>query len=454
MTCNGQCTAVATDTNNCGACGRSCAPGTCSAGKCTSWVVVSTDATYFGCDGTEVAWAQPTITDLLEAPADGTGDRHSGSWFQASPGAGNGQVYGVAVSAGVTAWTATDPGGDGNALLAAASEGAYGSVVTAGLGTPTGVALDSSASNAYFGTTAGSTGQIWQCSLVGGMAPCVSLASVKTSQLASVAVDDAYVYWTDTGNAVVARKPLTGGAASTLASGQRQAGAIVVDASNVYWTEVEASKTVLKRMAKGATSAADLASSAGAISAMASDGTHLYFATADGSVQSIPVSGRGQRVEPLLDRRRAGGLRPHHDARLRERGPLLGRPQEPADRRSPSLLKRGTARPRHEPGTTTTPHGREPGGSLVRDVSFRDATSTIETSSDGPFATRTVFPSGVTATPQGRSPTAIEPVTSSFCGSTKSTLPPRPVVTKTSLPSGEIVTPIGRPSTLITLATA
>jgi hypothetical protein len=292
LMCSGQCTALATDTNNCGACGRSCAPGNCSAGQCLSWVVVSSDTSFFGCDGAEVAWAQPTITDLLEAPADGSANHHSGIWFQASPGRGSGEVFGVTVASGVTAWTATDPGGNGNALIAGTAQGAYGQVIRAGFGTPTGVALDSAAANAYFGTISGSsTAEIWQCSLVGGATPCTSLASFTSSQLASVAVDDSYVYWTDPGNNVVSRESLTGGSVSTLATGQGKAGALAVDAKNVYWTAVVPSKTVVRVLAKGATSSSTLATSPGGIAAIATDGTHLYFSTPDGVVQSVPAAG-------------------------------------------------------------------------------------------------------------------------------------------------------------------
>src|SRR4051812_5112544 len=89
-----------------------------------------------------------------------------------------------------------------------------------------------------------------------------------------------------------------------------------------------------------------------------------------------------------------------------------------------------------------TPHGLCP--ALMRVISFPLSTSTTETSSDGPLATYTLWPSGETAMPQGRFPTGIVLITSRVAGSTTSTEPPRPVVTKSFLPSLLMANPIGR----------
>lgn len=58
-------------------------------------------------------------------------------------------------------------------------------------------------------------------------------------------------------------------------------------------------------------------------------------------------------------------------------------------------------------GRNTIPHGRSPAG--TRAITVWLATSTIETSFDGPFAVNTVLPSGDTAMPHGRSPTSTDP---------------------------------------------
>src|SRR5678815_1363937 len=90
------------------------------------------------------------------------------------------------------------------------------------------------------------------------------------------------------------------------------------------------------------------------------------------------------------------------------------------------------------------PHGRSPTGTFAFTV--RDATSTMETSLDGPFAVNTVLPSGDTAMPHGRSPTSIDAICLFVAVSRMTTFLPRPVVTKTNLPSGDATTPIGRTS--------
>ena len=77
-------------------------------------------------------------------------------------------------------------------------------------------------------------------------------------------------------------------------------------------------------------------------------------------------------------------------------------------------------------------------------VTVRDATSTIDTSFDGPFAVQSVRPSRAIASPHGRSPAFTDPVTVLVAGSTKSTWRLRPVLTATNDPSADAFTPIGR----------
>ena len=105
-------------------------------------------------------------------------------------------------------------------------------------------------------------------------------------------------------------------------------------------------------------------------------------------------------------------------------------------------------------GTNTTPQGRSP--TLTRAFTARLSTSTIDTSPDGPFAVKTVLPSGATAIPHGRSPTSIVATGSFVFVSMITTFFPRPVVMNTCEPSGAATDPIGltnSPANLIVFST-
>src|SRR5207244_8894359 len=77
--------------------------------------------------------------------------------------------------------------------------------------------------------------------------------------------------------------------------------------------------------------------------------------------------------------------------------------------------------------STATPHGRMPTGIFFTTCCV--VTSTTETSFDGPFAVKTVLPSGARPTPHGRMPTASDPAGMFFDGSTRKSCPNDPVVT-------------------------
>jgi hypothetical protein len=60
-----------------------------------------------------------------------------------------------------------------------------------------------------------------------------------------IAADASSVYWTNTAGTVM-KVPLSGGTATTLASGQSNPYGIAVDATSVYWTNAGSPGTVMK----------------------------------------------------------------------------------------------------------------------------------------------------------------------------------------------------------------
>lgn len=78
-------------------------------------------------------------------------------------------------------------------------------------------------------------------------------------------------------------------------------------------------------------------------------------------------------------------------------------------------------------GNVATPQGPSPALIFLIIVMF--ARSTTETSFDGPLAVKSVFASGESAMPQGRSPTSTDVLMRLVAVSMTKTLCPRPVLT-------------------------
>jgi hypothetical protein len=152
--------------------------------------------------------------------------------------------------------------------------------------------------NAYYTTTAG----VWSVPLVGG-AP-VQLADATGD--GAIAVDDAYVYWTQRQDATLRRVPTGGGAVQTVASGAPWLASdpqisLVVDADRVYWLA----------SAAGALFAADKGGGAPAVvtgglrcpNTLRLDGASLFFANA----QEGCATGDGDPADRAIDRVPARG---------------------------------------------------------------------------------------------------------------------------------------------------
>jgi hypothetical protein len=107
-------------------------------------------------------------------------------------------------------------------------------------------ALAADANYVYFATT--QSGIIARVPVGGGNA--VTLASGQGFAPA-MAVDTTNVYWIDNPHQAVRTVPICGGAVTTLATGQPGPGGIAVDANNVYWSNV-GNGTIMK-LAKSTT---------------------------------------------------------------------------------------------------------------------------------------------------------------------------------------------------------
>jgi hypothetical protein len=121
----------------------------------------------------------------------------------------------------------------------------------------------------------------------------------------SIAVDATSVYWANAGSSdtdgALMKVPLGGGTPTTLASGQNNPNAIVVDAASVYWTNSgindgvgffkAGTGAVLKvPLSGGATST--LASGQNSPSGIAVDAVSVYWANAsEGAVLKVAISG-------------------------------------------------------------------------------------------------------------------------------------------------------------------
>lgn len=232
---SGGCQASDDDPENCGSCGRSCRGGACEAGVCQPVVVADAQDGAFGVavDDTHVFWSTQGSRRVLRAPKSG-GEAELVA--ESTPGSVVFTPTFLAVTATHAVWINYESGTlqDGMALIAAPKAG----------GAAAGFAENSPDANsglaadgdrfwfANFGVNAVRSAQLGQ-----------SYANVSEGQSnpAQVAVDDAFVYWTNQSesadNGGVMRAPRDGSAAAEdLAPEIESATGIALDADAVYVT--------------------------------------------------------------------------------------------------------------------------------------------------------------------------------------------------------------------------
>jgi hypothetical protein len=226
--CGGQCTALATDASNCGACAHVCPAGfACSAGFCA--------------------------TTLSSLPAFGLGVNSTGVYFSSHQG-----VSFVGLSGGAVSTLVQDP--------------------TAGI-----QAVD--AANYYWTNQFAGAWYLRQTAVAGGSA--IQLAGPAGSPARAV-VDATTVYSAQGGTLSTVR--IGGGGATTLETASELIGPMTLDSSNVYWgtSQGNGGVTVVAK----ATAASILSATSGYHpNALAVDATNLYWGDPNDLLLSTPLAG-------------------------------------------------------------------------------------------------------------------------------------------------------------------
>jgi hypothetical protein len=349
--CGNACVSVQTDSNNCGRCGHGCLAGACVSGQCQSWLVANTSAANAGLfvpragrfasnpggygwsqmltDGTNLVWID-VQQGILEVSAKAGPSSPIGN-LSPLHGANPVSPANLAMANGVVVWTVSDA--SSGVALWAASEGQYPSgAMVASLGPnsvgdlPSGLALDSTAANAYFIDSVNSTGTspqspgLYKCNLANKSCSVLYAVTVPISFLLSndLAIGGSRLFWTDSASGSISRADYTSNALGTVVSNQNAPCLLALDATNLYWDSVVLGDAGTPSFSIAATPQASpgavtsvVSSTSGSLGGMASDGTNLYFIenapTGMGQLEYIPVNG-SSAPQPLKPAQQAVAL--------------------------------------------------------------------------------------------------------------------------------------------------
>jgi hypothetical protein len=274
------------DPANCGKCGFTCtAAEVCSDGGCGLGCVMPeslcTPDAGAGVDG-----GAPYCADLYTSPTDCGQCGHS-------CGAGKCQAMecyclppNVTCSGACTS-TTTDSkncGGCGLACAVACTSGECVLPLASGA-SPEGIAVDSL--NVYV-TLGGAMGAVVSLPITGG---AVTTVASGQDEPRGIALDDLNIYWADQGSGMVLSMPKAGGAIVTLAQDQSAPTSIALDTINVYFTNFD-DGTVMSVLKTGSSAPSVVAMSQNQPSGIAVDDTYVYWVndTTSGGVMELAKS--------------------------------------------------------------------------------------------------------------------------------------------------------------------
>ncbi len=303
--CGSSCLDLQNDASNCGACGHSCAPGTCSAGECQPWTIAQAANTpaSIASDGTYLAWFDTggqkcqvvTVAGAAATPP------QAPTTFGSGDSGSNVTLGYVAVSNGVVACLVQNNSGPevwygaGNATAASIQLTGNDS------GNVTGLALNATGTALFFNNalTNGPSGtvNVYACNF--STRACGSAGSYAASTPGNLVIAGNTAFLAEGSNGIVGAMSLLDGTVSNVATGQGTVDVVTADSTYLYWTSgvntTTVSRATLASLAAGPQ--VILPSVAALTQGLVSDGTSLYLGGAIstspsyGWIASLPVAG-------------------------------------------------------------------------------------------------------------------------------------------------------------------